>query len=524
MFIDARTLEPESTIEADICIVGAGAAGITLARELAGEHRKVAVLESGGFEFDEATQNLYAGDIVGQPFSPIDADRLRFFGGTTNHWEGGCRPFDPLDFEKRDYIPHSGWPFGAEEMAPYYRRAQEICQLGPFTYDPSAWTGGGPGPLEFGADARIHTLVFQNSPPTRFGTVYRDDLDKAQSVAVYLNANVTDIEITDNANEVTRLRVACLKGPGFWVKARRYVLAAGGIENPRLLLNADKVEKNGLGNQNDLVGRFFMDHPNLRKTANIVFTEDYPNFAFYDYHVVNGIKMFAGFTATEEAQRRERLPNFYILIERGHLADESTSVASLRSLYKSIRAGHWPDHIGFHLSRIVGDLDGLAGAVYRRVRGEEPPLFSTFYSCECPPDPESRVSLIPATDALGLRRVKLDWRLPGDFEETMHRAHRLLGEELGRAGLGRLRINTAETTHDPMTEIENGHHHMGTTRMHEDPKQGVVDANCRVHGKANLYIAGSSVFPTYSLDNPTMTLVALAVRLADHLKAQGVDG
>jgi choline dehydrogenase-like flavoprotein len=522
MLIDARKLEPGSTVEADICIVGAGAAGITLARELAGTRRKVAVLESGGLEFEQATQDLYAGEVVGRAF-PIDSDRLRFFGGTTNHWEGGCRPFDPLDFKKRAHVPHSGWPFGIEEMEPYYRRAQEICQLGPFTYDPAAWTAGGPGPLDFGADARIDTVVFQNSPPTRFGEVYRADLEKAESIAVYLHANVVDIETTDNAREVTRLGVACLDGPRFSVKATRYVLATGGIENPRLLLNCDKVETTGLGNQHDLVGRFFMDHPNLRKTANIVFNEAYPNFAFYDYHVVNGIKIYAGFSASEEVQAREGLPNFYILIDPGHLADESTSVASLRSLYKSARAGHWPDHLGFHLGRIVGDLDGLAAALYRRATGRAAPLFSTFYSCEVPPDPESRVSLASATDALGLRRVRLDWRLPGDFEATMHRAHLLLGAELGRAGLGRLRLNTAETTADPMADIENGHHHMGTTRMHEDPKQGVVDANCRVHGKANLYVAGSSVFPTYSFDNPTMTLVALAARLADHLKSQSVD-
>ncbi len=362
--------------------------------------------------------------------------------------------------------------------------------------------------------------MFQNSPPTRFGTVYRDDLARPETVAVYLNANLVDIETNANASLVKRLRIACLAGPQFWAEAPVFVLAAGGIENARLLLNADKVERAGLGNGNDLVGRFFMDHPNIAKTANIVFSARYPNFAFYDYHRVRGIKIYGFLTLTAETLRREGLPNFYLGLDKGQLADESASVASLRSIYKSLRGGHWPDHLGFHLRRVVGDLDGLATTLYERALHREPPLFSTFYSCECPPDPASRVSLVAERDALGLRRAELDWRLPGDFAATMQRAHRLIGEELGRLGLGRLRINTAETTQDPMSAIENGHHHMGTTRMHRDPKQGVVDADCRVHGKANLFIAGSSVFPTYSHDDPTMTIVALALRLADHLKAR----
>jgi choline dehydrogenase-like flavoprotein len=339
------------------------------------------------------------------------------------------------------------------------------------------------------------------------------------AATIDINANVVDIEVSDNAAEVTRLRVATLDGRGYWVKARAYVLATGGIENPRLLLNADKVEKNGLGNAHDLVGRCFMDHPQISKTALIVFNAEYPNFGFYDFHDIGGVIAYGYYTAPPEVQAREELPNFAIMIREGQLADESTSVASLRTLYRSLRAGRWPDRIGYHLGRVIGDLDDLAVSLYERAAHGRPPVFSCSYTAECPPDPESRVSLIEARDALGLRRVQLDWRLPADFEAKMKRAHALLGEELGRAGLGRLRFNTAETTQDPMTAIDHGHHHMGTTRMHADPKLGVVDADCRVHGKANLFVAGSSVFPTYSFDDPTMTIVALALRLADHLKA-----
>jgi choline dehydrogenase-like flavoprotein len=364
--------------------------------------------------------------------------------------------------------------------------------------------------------------VFQNSPPTRFGSVYRDDLARPESLQALLHANLVGIETSGDAGAVTGLRVAALGRPQFRVEAAQVILATGGIENARLLLNADAVERGGLGNGNDLVGRFFMDHPYLWKTANIVFAEDYPTLAFYDYRIRDGIKVDGFIGLTAEAQRREGLPNLMFSLDRGQLADESTGVAALRSMYRSARNGHWPDHLGHQLGRVIGDLDGLAGTLYRRATHREPILYSVSFACECPPDPASRVSLIAERDALGQRRVQLDWRLPGEFREILMRALQILGEEIGRAGIGRLRLNATEEVDDVMASLENGHHHMGTTRMHDDPKQGVVDRNCRVHGKSNLYIAGSSIFPTYSYDDPTMTIVALALRLADHLKAHPV--
>lgn len=516
MFIDARTIPSESSITADLCIVGAGAAGITLARALADGKRDVILLESGGFDYEAATQDLYAGAVVGQQIPPIDSDRLRFFGGTTNHWSGSCKPFDPLDFEARAWIPNSGWPFGRAELEPYYRRAQAICQLGPWEWNPAHWAEAGAGPFDLGDAASLSTGVFQNSPPTRFGAVYRDDLAQAARLKVLLHANVVEIETGENASEVSRARVACLEGGRrFWITARHYVLATGGIENARLLLNCDKIATPGLGNGADLVGRYFMDHPNIWKSATVVFSRSFPNLPFYaDFPVVRGTKVYGFFTPTAEAQRAEKLPNFSIALDRGQLADESEGIASLRSVYKSVRAGQWPEHLGFHLRRIVGDLGGEASVFYHRALHDEPPTCSTFYSCECPPDPESRVTLLRDRDALGLRRAQLDWRLPSDFAANMARAHELLAHELGRAGIGRLRLNPTETS---MSNIDNGHHHMGTTRMHENPQHGVVDADCRVHGIDNLFIAGSSVFPTYSHDDPTMTIVALALRLADHL-------
>lgn len=511
MFIDATTLPENNEIEADVCIVGAGAAGITLARDLSDSSLRIALFESGSFEFDQETQDLYDGDVVGQSFTPLEVDRLRYFGGTTNHWAGSCHPFDPIDFE--------GWPYQQDVLDPYYRRAQDICQLGPYTYDPADWTADDKLPLDLGPGARFQSGVYQVSPPTRFGQVYRPDLETANNVSVYLNANLINIETNESASVVTGLALACLNGRHFRAKARYYVLAAGGIESPRLLLNSNKIQKEGLGNGNDLVGRYFMDHASVRNAGTILFTDPNPKLGFYYLRPVRDDYRVMGYlTPTPELRRAEGLPAFSIGITPEASPYTGLARPSLLTIYRSLMDGHIPDRLMFHLGNVWTGVEQRLRQLYWKAN--EPESFSTGYIVGCPPDPQSRVTLTDNLDVLGLRRVKLDWRLPGDFERTMRRGLEILGEELGRSGLGRLRINSSATGKDPVNEICNAHHHMGTTRMHTDPKQGVVDEHCRVHGIANLFVAGGSVFPTYSFDNPTMTIVALSLKLSEHLKSR----
>lgn len=511
MFIDATTLPGNTVIETDLCIIGAGAAGITLARDLSGSNQSVALFESGGFDFDQETQDLYKGDVIGQPYDPLDMDRLRYFGGTTNHWGGFCRPFDAIDFED--------WPFGRDVLEPYYRRAQDICQLGPYNYEPAYWATDTARPLDLGPGARIYNGIYQLSPPTRFGPVYRQDLDASANVRVYLKANLVDIETNDTASEVTGLAMACLHGPRFRARARHYVLATGGIENARLLLNSNKVQKPGLGNGHGLVGRYYMDHAQPANVATILFTDPQFQPEFYADHVVRDQRVRGYLALSPEIRKQENLPACGITLNPGDPHDVEFAKESLHTLYDALKSGRLPEHLSLHVSRVLTGIETRAIQKYQKFMSKTPETFSTTYVVGCPPDPESRVTLTGAVDALGLRRVQLNWRLPSDFEEKMRRAHEIFAEDLGRKGIGRLRMNSAETGHDPMTAIDGAWHQLGTTRMHADPKQGVVDANCRVHGIENLFIAGSSVYPSYSFDNPTMTIVALSLRLSDHLKS-----
>jgi choline dehydrogenase-like flavoprotein len=512
MFVDARELAQDFTVDVDVCIVGAGVAGITLARDLAGNNRRVAVLESGAFEYDADTQQLYSGTVVGHAFTPLDRDRLRFFGGTSNHWEGSCRPFDSLDLED--------WPIGLDVLGPYYRRAHEICQLGPYSYDALDWANEVARPLAPGAGANLKSGVFQFSPPTRFGTVYRNDLGTANGLSVYLNANLLDIETNDSADSVIGLKIACLNGKRFRARAKHYVLATGGIENARLLLNANRVQKFGLGNAFDQLGRYFMDHPYVVGAATIVGDPASPELRFYDKRVVRGSIIEGYFCATDELRRRERMPPFAISLWPldNFVADNPDEIVPPRAL-RNLLSEDLSNQITYYLTHSVNLLETPAQWLYKKMWRRPPGRFTTVYICGPEPDPQSRVTLIDSVDALGMRKVQLDWRLPENFELQMQRAHELLAQDLGRTGQGRLRIESSATGHDPMKNLNNGHHHMGTTRMHNDPRRGVVDANCRVHGIGNLFIGGSSVFPTYACDDPTMTIVALALRLSDHLKS-----
>jgi choline dehydrogenase-like flavoprotein len=521
VFVDTRTLPDGTVITADICIVGGGAAGITLARDLADGKRSVALFESGAFEFAQETQNLYEAAVVGQSFPPLVMDRLRFFGGTTNHWAGSCRPFDPIDFEERSYIKNSGWPFGRDALDAFYGRAQAICELGPYPYDPEDWQTDRAAPISFGPDARLRTGVYQYSPPTRFGAVYRQDLAAADGVTIYLNANLVDIDTDGEAHEVTGLRFACLQGPKIRAQANHYVLATGGIENARLLLNANKVQRAGLGNGFGMVGRYFMDHPYIRNVATILFNEASVGSRLYEQPSRDGHPAQFYFYAPAATLEREKLPGFSIWIERVSVPSYGFGHASTCAIAEAFASGNWPDHLLFHIGEILrGQGDRLMTA-YSSLTQRAPASYEAAYICECPPDPDSRVTLVDDVDALGLRRVQLDWHLPPDLDKNVRRALELLALDLGGAGIGRVRLNLEEEE-DVAPSVLNGHHHMGTTRMHRDPKHGVVDANCRVHGMTNLFVAGSSVFPTYSFDDPTLTIVALALRLSDHLKTISV--
>jgi choline dehydrogenase-like flavoprotein len=535
MLIDTRQVTDQAVIDTDLCVIGAGAAGVTIAREMERHGIATVVLESGGLVHDRATGDLYRGENVGIPYQFAGGCRSRYLGGSSNCWGGWCRPWDDWDFDRRDWIPDSGWPFGKAELASYYDRAHSTLKLGPNRYDPDYWVQaeGNANLKRIVLDPdKIVDQISQFSPPVRFGIDYREDLKAAVHVRVFLHANVVDIQTDSPAANVRQVQVRTLSGRRMTVRAKRFVLATGGIENARMLLSANSVQPAGLGNGHDVVGRYFMDHPRLN-FGSIRFSEAYKQNMLYDikFHYQNdavaahGTRISAQFGLSEKVQREEGLLN-------------------ARAWFRSIFPGETTEAINalFRMKRRLSRMD-VSGNTFSADLLEmlKHPWDTSLFTAarvfhltslirdvrfelivEPQPNRDSRVTLSEQRDALGMRRVKVDWQLGPQVRRTFDRTAELLAAELVRTGVAEVKLDDLLGDSPWPSSLEGTWHHMGTTRMHDSPRLGVVDRNCKVHELNNLYIAGSSVFPTCGANYPTITLVALALRLADRLAAEAV--
>lgn len=516
MIVDANKIENSTVIQCDICIIGAGAAGITLARELDGSELNVWLLESGGFDFERETQDLYKGTTSGHPYFELDETRLRYLGGTTNHWSGMCRPLDEIDFEARDWIPGSGWPFDRNHLLPWYRRAQVVCELGEFTYDASRWLPENQHVLPF-TEGTFTSSVYQRSVPTRFGRTYRSQLKKSRNVTLCLHANVTHLQANQSGKQLQSLHIATLENNRLRIEPRTCILAGGSIENARLLLASNDANANGLGNENDLVGRYFMDHLVLSRNGALMTTTGLvPQSYYIPYYRHRGRSVNLTVLLAKAAQRQQQTANYSAMFFPVLLSE---GVKSYRRLTRKFKNNKEVDDWWHHIGNMLGDFDEVASKFYYDHLTTKPaPLQLEFYNqWEQAPDPDNRVSLGSDKDALGMQRANIAWRLGEIDRRTLLKAHEVMALEAGRTGIGRVRPGIMEN--DPLpASVRGDNHQMGTTRMHTDPALGVVDANCRLHTVANVYIAGGSVFPTCGSTNPTLTVVALALRLADHIK------
>ena len=521
MFTDLNKLNSGHIINCDVCIIGGGAAGITVAREIAGDSLQVCLVESGSMELENATQALYEGSNVGLPYEDLDVSRLRYFGGTTNHWNGWCAPFSPMDFESRDWISDSGWPIDYDELVPFYKRAHTVCELGPFDYSPSTWQKKN---LPLFSSEKVEPKLWQLSPPTRFGEKYQKDLKDADNIQVLLNANATGLSANDAATRVTALNVASLSGRRAAVHANKYIVACGGIENARLLLLSNDVQPDGLGNGRGLVGRYFMEHPSFVSAVAVVTAPlDWMQAIKHQQNDEFNHQFIIGLGPSDQAQRRLKILNQTITF---HPLQHTPGSYELAETLKIIRKGHMPDDLARSIGAILADLDGVTSEIIRRISGNSntdvPEMIFAYTRLEQAPNRDSRVFLDKQKDALGLRKVALDWQLTELDRQSVRRANENIAEEFGRLGLGRIQLkpfllDAATIWPD---DLIGGNHHMGTTRMSNGVSTGVVDSDCRIHGVDNLYIAGSSVFPTSGFANPTLTIVALALRLSDHLRAR----
>lgn len=533
MIEDLRSGEFSGDLRADVCVVGSGAAGVPLTLELARRGKSVLLLESGGLAFDAEIQSLYEGENLGHPME-LDYGRYRVFGGSTTQWTGRCAKLDPIDFETRDWLPYSGWPIGPEDLAPYYGPAAKYCGFrAPWTRDDEAFAAVGARVPALDPD-RAGPFVWRYGPSgvrmyANFGADHEQELRRAQNVRVLLNANVVGFVASERGGRIEALKVRSLDGRALEARADAFVLCCGGLENARLLLHSEEDTPGGVGTGRAMLGRFFMQHPRgriarvktsaemsrrLQDTFNVFATARPPQ------HEI-------GFALPETVQRREGLLNASAILT--YEADPNSgwerAKDGLRSLAREPVAG---------AARLAGALadpvDVVRNAWRRGVQGRHPAVrtraIDVVIDLEQAPDPESRVTLGDGRDRLGMRRAQVDWRVSDLERRTSLRFAELLAEEFRRLGLGELELEPWLRETGPVgTEALTGtFHHIAVTRMASDPSQGVVDADCRVHGAPNLFVGGCSVFSTGGHANPTLTIVALALRLADHLAEQDLAG
>ncbi len=545
MIRDARHVLHGTHIDCDVCVIGGGAAGLTIVRELAGRTFSVVLLEGGGLQADGISQALYAGRSVGLPYERLITARSRYLGGSTNCWGGFSRPLEPNDFQIRSWIPDSGWPFGRDTLAPFYARAQQVLRLGPDEYGNDYWRArtGSPHadlmPLDaigngaVGQEGNFENRVAQLSPPIRMGEAYRAEIGQAANVTGFLNANVTELDTNATASLVERVRVSTLGGPAFTVGARLFVLCCGGIENARLLLLSNRVQAAGLGNGQDLVGRYFADHPRFKSSV-VRLADQGRHRALYDVSLCLSRRRLKlahppialAIAPTPALQERHGLPNSRTYLVASYHAEALDAFKAISDLRLLLPRSHCR-RFGLPVEDTATLLRGAAPRVLRRLPQLAHALFdSTVHPgwwrrgftletvLEPLPNPDSRVTLDQARDPFGRNLPQVDWRLSGSDRNAAAETQALLHADLLRRGL----ILPSPEPAGPLTGAVGWcWHHMGTTRMHESPRHGVVDGDGRLHGVGNLYVAGSSVFPTMGSDHPTMTIVALALRLSDRI-------
>ncbi|MDB5885706.1 MAG: dependent oxidoreductase [Polaromonas sp.] len=547
MIANADTVPHGACLEADVCVIGAGPAGIALTLDLAKRGFSVLLLESGFMEEDRKTQALYEGEVADALMhSPPDKYRQRRFGGSSAIWGGRCMPFDPIDFETRDHVPHSGWPISYDDLLPYYPEANALSEAGRFSYLAEDALGSDAPPLIRGFDSqRILTNGLERfSCPTHFGTRYARQLRLAPTVRVLMGANCTGIRLEAQGNAVRSVEVTTLKGTRFSAACRTTVLAVGGLETARLLLASRDVAPAGIGNFHDVVGRYYMCH--IAGNVGRLTVDGATQLVRHGYEVTpEGIYCRRRLAVAPEEQRRLGLSNAVARLHFPRITDPAHRNGVLSGLFlarrlisyeyakrlkdgnKSTNAADYARHL-LNIATDPVDTTAFLGHWLRHrtlaerkfpsvILRNRTNRFSLEMHGEQIPLAESRVTLSDKVDALGMPQLRVDWRYSPTDIDSIRRTLDVMAQEFAQSGVARFEYDEPTLERDLTRFGAYGGHHIGTARMGSDPRSSVVDAECQVHSVNNLFVAGSAVFPTSSQANPTLTLVALALRLGHSL-------
>lgn len=462
-----------------VVVIGSGPAGITVARKLAAAGIPVAIFEAGASDYTDESQDFYKGKTAGDPYFDLDVTRLRYLGGSSNHWAGWCRVLDAIDFEPKSWAPDTGWPIRRADIEPFLPEVHDILDLVPFRDD-----------VAVSDDIRWVQLI--KSPAVRFGEKFRPEIEASQAIALVLGTYVT--ELTGDGDKVTGARIHSAGRDQGVATADYYIPCTGGLENSRLLLWSNARSNGGVVPRAAALGRYWMEHPHF-EGGNVVVGD--PN--RFETDAVSE----AFFSPTLAAMEEHRILNFGIRLVEMPYSGMKWLTAELACV-------------------APGSAEWVAGAVGANLRCAA----QLHMAWEQEPRADNHVALSADRDALGIPRIELHWKKSEQERRTLIEGMRLFGRTFAERDIGRVRIaDWVLNGEDYPTDQETaGHHHMGGTRMGTDPARSVVDRDQKVHGMANLYVGGSSVFATSGQCNPTTTITALSARLGAHLAAKITTG
>jgi choline dehydrogenase-like flavoprotein len=521
MIEDFRTLDVSASFSADVCLVGAGAAGIVLALELSKAGLRVLMLESGDVRPKASDQVHNEGEIAGQPFTGLISGRVRALGGATRLWFGQCIRLEQIDLTQRNWVSYSGWPISMADLGPWYERAEQFFHLEGERYDDQIYRNFGLSPPAW-PDGELCTHFTIYTPRIDLGHLFYRELKENPRIRLLVNANVLEVTTAGGGVTCTGVRVASLDGKMGFANAPAVVLCCGGIENARLLLLSRSEKRDGLGNDRNLVGRFLQDHPNAT-TANVYPADMRSLHALFSLQYKGALRYFPKFPLHPRKQQAEQCLNCtsHLVFEQ----DEDSGLAACREIYRAVRRKQRPSQMSQRLRKIAGDLPSVlhAGSTFL-LKGKSPMGRPTGVRLQChteqQPDPESRITLSSDMDMLGMPRARVHWKVNETERTAMRIMTRSMKCELARLGLAEMQIDPwlEDDAADWRNRIADSYHHIGATRMASHHGNGVVDSNCQVFGTSGLFVAGSSVFPTSGYANPTLTIVALSLRLAHHIR------
>lgn len=513
MFLDANTGASQVPLRPDVCVIGAGVAGLILAKKLIYSGLSVWLFESGGLRRQARFDDLNAGRSNLSDY-PFQESRLRIFGGTSHLWAGACIELDNADFERRPWIAYSGWPIRLSELKEYYAlSAREFGIFGLNELKPEVQRSSFDN-----SDICTKTVVYGST--INLGKQYYPMIAKSPHLNCCVNATALELFPDKDCSRIERVRFRSRSGRVFDISPRSVVLACGGIENARLMLSSNSVLPKGIGNTNDVLGRYHMEHP-IRSVGLLRLTsqKEVP-LALTRRQKYLGCSREVILGLTSEIRRREGLLDLHIRAYRYNLLEETEVVKRSKHVMAQLSEGRGkidelcldmiaasrPDTIRYVTWHTMNKF--WRNARYDHLR------LTAFVEEE--PDPENRITLAPEKDSNGRPLPYLTYRESDKTQSSINRSMQIMAEVFRKNKLGVLRFDPGDLRHLSLYN-KYGLHQMGTTRMADDIKFGVVDRHCKVHGIKNLFVAGSSIFPTAGAANPTWTISALAMRLADSI-------